>query len=328
MPNEACNTSIFFQTVNTWGLFRSENQSQLKTVRWNRDWCRPFFWVFLRESWRRSRRNSSQSERSEIWIGWILLCWLKSPASRRRNGLISLCKFVLSDQGEGKKKPSGNNQSPSVGSFSFSHSFFLCMGGGCWHGVWATHNTGWGGVRLDTSAAPEIPQLRPCRGRRDRLLHLFTSDLCLFWPPQEATIGSDCGCQQNCERTALNCWRIRTQWRAMMYLSPLLYKVLKPFFMGSLLHLHLLYCVSLVLFYVCASFWSVFSSFVTFLFWCGLEKPCFVFWSNELSVSKLNLSLLPVLGIDYVCVYIKSLVLLHVLSVTFVQGKHQHQCSY
>lgn len=142
-------------------------------------------------------------------------------------------------------------------------------------GAWTTHNTG--GVRLDTLAAPEIPQLRPCGGRRDRLLHPFTSDLCLFWPPQEATIGSDCGCQQNCERTALNCWRIPTQWRAMMYWSPPLYKVLKPFFMGSLLHLHLLYCVSLVLFYVCASFWSVFSSFVTFLFWCGLEKPCFVF---------------------------------------------------
>lgn len=165
----------------------------------------------------------------------------------------------------------------SVGSFSFSHSLLVRGWLLMTQGVWTTHNPGGAGVRLDTFAAPEIAQLRPCRGRRDRLLHPLTSDLCLFWPPQEATIGSDCGRQQNCERTALNCWRIPTQWRAMMYWSPPLYKVLKPFFMGSLLHLHLLYCVSLVLFYVCASFWSVFSSFVTFLFWCGLEKPCFVF---------------------------------------------------
>lgn len=37
--------------------------------------------------------------------------------------------------------------------------------------------------------------------------------------------------------------------------SPPLYKVLKPFFMDSLLHFHLLCCVSLVLFYlfVCLS---------------------------------------------------------------------------
>lgn len=271
MPNEACNTSIFFllsQTVNTWGLFCSANQSQLKTVRWNRDWCRPFFWGNHGDVHAGPPHSPTAQK---YWIGWILLCWLKSPPSWRGNGLISLRKFVLSDQGEGRKKPSGNNQSTSVFQLVHFHlvTLFLSVGGGGWcHG---------GGGRLDTFATPELPQLRPCRGRRDRLLHPFTSDLCLFWPPQEATIGSDCGCQQNCERSALNCWRIQTQWRAMMYLSPPLDKVLKPFFMGSLLHLHLLYCVSPVSFYVCASFWSVFSSFVTFLFWCGLEKPCFVF---------------------------------------------------
>lgn len=80
-----------------------------------------------------------------------------------------------------------------------------------------------------------------------------------------------------------------SQRRAIMDFSPPPYEVLKPFLMDYLLlHLHLLYCVSLFLpisFYKCVfycfSFWFLldlylFSSFA-FLFWCGLDCACSVF---------------------------------------------------
>lgn len=74
--------------------------------------------VLLREPWRRSRRNSSQSDRSEIWIGWILLCWLKSD----------ITMYICAIRSGWKKEKAQWKQSKyitfSVGSFSFSHSFF------------------------------------------------------------------------------------------------------------------------------------------------------------------------------------------------------------
>lgn len=146
MPNEACNTSIFFFLKSNCKYLRTISFWESKPAKDSTVEQRLIPAVFLREPWRRSRRNSSQSDRSEIWIGWILLCWL-SPASRRGNGLISLCKFVLSDQGEGKKKPSWNNQSTSIFQLVHFHlvTVFSCVGGGWWHGVWTTHNTGAGG---------------------------------------------------------------------------------------------------------------------------------------------------------------------------------------
>lgn len=235
-----------------WGLFGPENQSQLKRIRWNRDW--QFF---------RGNHGNVHAGTFTVrllsnldWIeAQIVLCCLKSPASQRGNSPKSLRTFALSDHDERKTKAYWKQSKYihfSVGFCLFSCSLCVCVGHGWWHGCGEPHTSL--GDRLDAWAAPEIPQLRPCRGRRDKLLHLFTSDLCLVGTLQEVTIGSDCGCQQNCGRTALNCWQIGSvlsQWRAMMDRSPLLSEVLKLFFMDSLLHLHLLYCVSLVLFYVC-----------------------------------------------------------------------------
>lgn len=74
---------------------------------------------------------------------------------------------------------------------------------------------------------------------------------------------------------------------------------------------------------------SLFFLAFLFLVWFGL-RLLFVFWSHKFSVSELSLSPHPVLSFfwsDGVCVFIKSLLLLNVRSVAFVQGKCRLQCN-
>ena len=189
---------------------------------------------------------------SNLIAGQSLLCYLLHLGGTVWNHYVDPRSQTRMKERKEKNPPENNQSTPIFQLVSFHLVTLLFCVCGSWLMTRMWRNTL--GDRLDAWAAPEIPQLRPCRGRRDKLLHPFTSDHCLFGTLQEVTTGSDCGCQQNCECAALNCWQIGpvlSQWRAMMDWSPPLYKVLKLFFMDSLLHLHLIYCVSLVLFCVC-----------------------------------------------------------------------------
>lgn len=166
--------------------------------------------------------------------------------------------------------------------------------------------------------------MRPCRGQSDGM-----SRPCHLWAPPsvwdqwrsrrkspDQTGGVTArGCQPNLECTILACWQIwwtfLSRRRAKMDFSPSPYEVSKPFLMDYLLlHLHLLYSVSLfflpILFYKCVfycfSFWFplVLYHFLFFcisvLVWFGLRLLCV--WSHGFSVSKLSLSPPPVLSFD------------------------------
>lgn len=128
------------------GLSGPENQSQLKMIWWNRDWRKQFFW---------GNHGNVHAGTFTVWLlsnldlieEQILLCCLKSPASQRRNSPKSLRTFTLSDQDEGKKKAYWKQSKYiyfSLGFFSFSHFFCVCVcGSWLMTQVWGTtHITG------------------------------------------------------------------------------------------------------------------------------------------------------------------------------------------
>lgn len=135
-----------------------------------------------------------------------------------------------------------------------------------------------------------------------------------------------------------------SQQRAVMDLNPPLYEVLKPFLMDYLLlHLHLLYRYLFFsppsrfhfinVFYfsrfsLVSSGSPPFSLLLLFCFGVVWIAPalCLKSWVQCLQVEFQSLSS-PQFWSDGVCVFIKILLLLNVLSVAVVQGKCWRQCN-
>lgn len=110
-----------------WGLFGPENQSQLKRIRWNRDW------QFFRGN-HGNVHAGTFTVRLLSNLNWIeaqtVLCCLKSPATQRGNSPKSLRTFALSDHDERKTKAYWKQSKYihfSVGFCLFSCSLCVCV---------------------------------------------------------------------------------------------------------------------------------------------------------------------------------------------------------
>lgn len=168
-----------------WGLFGPENQSQLKTKWWTRDWCQQcFFW--------RNHGNvptGSFHSPTALWSG----CGRRADSALLHGGQTwNLCYQTRMQERKSQLEKKKIKVHLFFGWFYFNLvALFLCG----WWVEWChkqPRGTGWVPEHCLRSL------LRPCRGR---------GGLCLSGTLQEVTTGSEHGRQQNCERTAPRCWQ-------------------------------------------------------------------------------------------------------------------------
>lgn len=287
---------------------------------------------------------------------FLMLIWQK----KKKKSLASLHGFMLSDQDNGKKKPTENNQSSSIFQlvwFHLSCSWFSHR--------WRFWRRGTGEPRAtqrredvpDVGAASATPQLpRGLAGDGVTAcctLPPVTSPVCPgpALPPPEVKPGADVW--SHCKRKSTESWVHNSGLLTDMmdvFVTAEGYNGLQPpcpmkYWSLFLWILFSCTCTCFILRLFFFPFHFITVSFTAFSFWFPLDLYLFLFFCISvlvwfglrlLCVLKSRVQCLqvefessssPQFWSDGVCVFIKSLLLLNVQSVAFVQGKCWRQCN-
>lgn len=277
------------------------------------------------------------------WNRKVLKTLIWQKKKRKKKSLTSLHEFMLSDLDNGKKKPTENNQSTSIFQLVWFHLVALVFASVT---VLTTRNwwTTCGSER--TSPTPQL--LRGLAGDGVAACWHPCHLLCLSGTSDAAggkvwirlVESLQKGSQLNLECTILACWQIwwtfMSQRRAIMDYSPALWSI-EAFSYGlsSPALAPALFCVSFTspFHFINVSFtaflsdflWNsdLFSSFAfLFLVWFWIAPALFFEVTSSVSPSWVwVLFQSSVFDLMVFCVFIKSLLLLNVQSVAFVQGK-------
>ena len=293
---------------------------------WWQNWCWPARSHVNKQMKQKSSKDTHLTEEEE-----------------KKKSLTSLHEYMLSDLDNGKKKPTENNQSTSIFQLVWFHLVALVFASVT---VLTTRNwwTTCGSER--TSPTPQL--LRGLAGDGVAACWHPCHLLCLSGTSDAAggkvwirlVESLQKGSQLNLECTILACWQIwwtfMSQRRAIMDYSPALWSI-EAFSYGlsSPALAPALFCVSFTapFHFINVSFtaflsdflWNsdLFSSFAfLFLVWFWIAPALFFEVTSSVSPSWVwVLFQSSVFDLMVFCVFIKSLLLLNVQSVAFVQGK-------